>query len=59
MSPRLFQDLMVFVPDVTQGNEMRGQSRIIFSFPMVLKEMRTRGQCKVSSCCFFGVNQEN
>ena len=48
MSPGLFQDFMGFVPGVTQG-----QPNTIFSFLMLVKEMRTQGQSKIISCCYF------
>ena len=38
---------------------LHGYSKTLwFLFLVLLKEMRTRGQSKISSCCF-GVNQEN
>ena len=38
---------------------LQGCSKILwFSFLVLLKEMRTRCQCKISSCCF-SVNREN
>ena len=39
---------------------LQGCSKALwFSSLVLLKEMWTRGQSKISSCCFFGVNQEN
>ena len=47
MSPGLFQDFMVFVPGVTQGNESAGSAQdFILLFWYKSKELESRGNLR-------------